>query len=249
MLRRCEAGLLCLLLASCSLAANAAVGFTLAKGARVGIVNLLDPEVTHYHGSKAIQDSFMKTQPVGWRIDQMLADALRDRLSDLALVEVPVAATEAMKHLRDSCFVESSPARGLSRECLAPFGHLAAAQQLDAIIVLGPGINDSAHGRRRKDIPEYLRGWGFVSGQGAGPTGIPSLFNMTELLLLSISGEVASQRGREWGGSYELPWSDFQPPADPRVLPGNVLDQLQPLFADILARQCARLLEKVEVER
>ena len=36
---------------------NSEPALTLSKGARVGVVSLLAPEVTHYHSSSAIQDS------------------------------------------------------------------------------------------------------------------------------------------------------------------------------------------------
>ena len=116
--------------------------------------------------------------------------------------------------------------------------------------MLGPGLNDSHHAgsTRRKDLPEDLRGWGFVSGVGGAPDGKPVAFSMTELLLVEATPAGPALRGREWGGSYSLEWSSYTPPADLKALPPEALTQLQPLFAGLLSRQAARLLEAVQVK-
>ena len=51
--------------------------FSLAKGTQIGVVNLLDPEVMHYHAGKKTIDSYVKVQPVNWNVDEMLITALR----------------------------------------------------------------------------------------------------------------------------------------------------------------------------
>jgi hypothetical protein len=216
----------------------------LARGARVGIVNLLDAGVTHYHIAKQLENSFLKTQYVPWHIEVMLAGALKERLDELGLEQVPVAATSELVKSRETCFLNSSLARGLPRECAPPFAQLAAAEHLDAIIVLGPGLNDSVHGKKRRELPEYLRGWGFVTGISGDK---PELFNMTELLLLGIGRDGVKLGAREWGGGYEQLWTNFAGGADQRVQPSEELDQLAALFTQILTRQGMRLLEQIDV--
>ena len=75
----------CLLLAA-SVAAPGALAkeptqLLIHKGARVGVINLMDPEVTHLHTSKVLEQSFMKTQRVNWQVDSMLSDAVAARLT------------------------------------------------------------------------------------------------------------------------------------------------------------------------
>jgi hypothetical protein len=217
----------------------------LARGARVGIVNLLDAGITHYHTARDLQSSFLKTQYVPWHIEMMLADALKERLAQLGLVLVPLAPTDALRHSRETCFLNSALAKGLPRDCAPPFAQLAGAEHVDAFIVLGPGLNDSVHGKRRRDLPDYLRGWGFVTGVPGAP-GKPELFNMTELLLIG-AGTGVRMGAREWGGSYQQQWSSFEGQPEQRVQPDDELNKLAPLFLDILTRQCSRLLEQVDV--
>src|SRR5207302_1077648 len=58
------------------------------KGARVGVINMMDAEVTHFHTSKVLAQSFFKTQLVSWQVDSMLNDAVTQRLTQLELVPV-----------------------------------------------------------------------------------------------------------------------------------------------------------------
>ena len=137
----------------------------LPAGARIGVVNLLDSEVTHFHASRQIENSFLKTYTVSWSVSAMLQAAVKDRLSQLGFTIVPVAAGDALRRARESCFLDATLAKGLPKECGQLYAQLAAAQNLQAIIALGPGRNDSAHAgaTRHKDLPEYLRGWSFVT--------------------------------------------------------------------------------------
>jgi hypothetical protein len=249
MMRVWSARLVCLLVMSLPVAAKDAATLTLARGARVGVVNLMDAEVTHFHAARALQDSFLKTHTVSWSVNAMLGDALKDRLAQMGLLLVPLAVSDALDRHREECFLNGSPAKGLSKECAPPFAQIASTEHVDAIIVLGPGLNNSAHaaGARRKDLPDYLRGWGFVTNDQSAAGGKPTLFNMTELLLIGVLPDGVSLRGREWGGSYSVEWTNFTPAADLKAMPAQQLDELQPLFAGILSRQTGRLLDQLQV--
>jgi len=253
MMRVWGAGLGLLLAMSLPAAGKDATNLALAKGARVGVVNLLDPEVTHYHAAKEIKDSFLKTYTVNWPVAAMLSEALKERIGQRGLVPVALGITDALDRSREDCFLHGSFGRGLPKECAVPFAELAAAEHVEAIIVLGPGLNNSAHAgsARRRDLPDYLRGWGFVTNNeaAAGRPRPPELFNMTELLLIGVSANGLSLRGREWGGSYSLEWTSFVPPKDPKAVPPQQLDEQRPLFAGILARQATRLLEQLDVAK
>ncbi len=219
---------------------------TLPRGARIGVVNLMDAELTHYHTSKVLAQSFMKTIRVGWRVDAMLSEAAGYRFTPLGLVAVPLAPSESLQRNRDEFFVAKSVAKGLSRESAREFAELAATEHLDTLLVLAPSVNNSAQGgdATRRGLPDYLRGWGFISSDG--PTR-PSLFNMTQLLLVVVKDGSASLQAREWGGAYTEEWADFVPPSDLKQIPAADLDKLQPAFARMLARQVGRALDSVTV--
>jgi hypothetical protein len=236
------------LLAPCAQAAPRPEQLPLPAGARIGVVNLLDAEVTHFHSARRMQDGFLKTYPVNWSVGAMLGEAVRERLAQLGLVAVPVAPGDALSRAREECFLNANLAKPLSKGCAAPYAQLATTEKLAALIVLGPGLNDSTHAQatRRKELPEYLRGWCVVSGEDASA---PTLLNLTELLLIGLTPKGPLIVDREWGGARTQAWSGFTAPADLKALPAAQLDQLQALFAALLKEQAGALLEHLEVMR
>lgn len=216
----------------------------LPAGARIGVVNLLDSEVTHFHASRQIENSFLKTYTVSWSVSAMLQAAVKDRLNQLGFTIVPVAASDALRRARESCFLDATLAKGLPKECGPLYAQLAASSGVSAIIVLGPGRNDSAHagGSRHKELPEYLRGWCFVTG--AEP--LPVLLDMTELLLVGVSGSKAELFGRAWGGDGKS-WTGYQSPSDLKAFPEQQLNQLQPFYGAMLKQQADTALAALQV--
>jgi hypothetical protein len=217
----------------------------LPGGARVGVVSLLDAEVTHFHASRHLQNSFLKTYAVSWPVSAMLLAAVQEGLRQRGLIAQPLAAGEELRRARENCFLEAELAKGLPKPCAAPFARLAAAQHVDALIVLGPGRNDSAHagGARHRELPDYLRGWCLVSGEGGAA---PTLLSLTELLLIGVQPPDARLVDRQWGGDGQS-WTDFRPPADLHEIPAEQLAQLQPLFAARLQQQASALLTHLQV--
>jgi len=185
------------------------------RGARVAVVNLLDAEVTHFHASRRLQNSFLKTYTVDWSVNAMLMEVLRERLTQMGLVPVAAAATEALRRAREACFLDAALAKGLPKTCGPLFAQLAAAERADAVIVLGPGRNDSAHGTRRRELPEYLRGWCLVTearGEEGTAEKVPVLLNLSELLLIGVAAPSAEINARQWGGDQFQTWTGFKPP-------------------------------------
>ncbi|TLY76199.1 MAG: hypothetical protein E6K43_03225 [Gammaproteobacteria bacterium] len=240
------------LLAGTAVAAPKPADLQLSAGARVAVVNLLDAEVTHFHASRHVQNSFLKTYTVGWPVNAMLMEALRERLAQMGLVPVAAGATEALRRAREACFLDAALAKGLPKACGPLFAQLAGAEHVDAIIVMGPGRNDSTHGSRRRELPEYLRGWCFVSearSEEDTADRAPLLLNLTELLLIGPAPPSAQVSAREWGGAQTQTWTGFKPPPDLKDIPEQQLSQLQPLFAAMLKQQASGVLEHLQVTR
>lgn len=241
--------LACLLVLSTPVAAREEIPLALAKGARVGIVNLLHPEVAHFHSAKSIKDQALKTELLDWSVDTMLLDALKERAGQMGLVLVPLPLGAELEHAREDCFLNNSFNKNLPKECALPFEHLLGTEHLQAAIVLAPGLNSAQHAgsARRKELPDYLRGWGYVTGVSGSPGGKPNVFSMTDLLLVAPSEEGPQLRGHDWGGNYSLEWSDFVAPPDPKAVPLQEYAKLQPFFTAILSRQAARILDRIQV--
>ena len=223
--------------------------FSLPKGTQIGVVNLLDPEVMHYHAGRKTLDSYVKVQPVNWNVDEMLITALRAQPASADLTLTPVAPTDALLRSRESCFVNAAIVKGLPKNCSAPLVGLAKDGGVSYLIVMAPGLNNSGHAdSNRLEMSEMLRGWGIVTHEFAGAKDKPSLFCEVEMLLIGITPEGAAIRVREWGGSYNYQWAAYTVPTDPKLFPPEQLDQLQPLFATIVERQAKEFMDQVHVE-
>ena len=196
------------MVATAAVAAKPQPPLELHSGARVGLITVLDAEVTHFHAAAQVMASSLKTQPVPWRVDLILGQALQAPLLALNLVPVPLPPGDALSGLREECFLEANLTKPLSKSCAAPYTALAAAQHLDAIIILGPGLNNSEHAdsTRRKDLPDYLRGW-CVLTDGRMPGSAPTLLNLTEMLLIASDAQ-GSGAGAAAVGRAEHQWLD-----------------------------------------
>lgn len=222
----------------------------IAKGAQIGVVNLLKAEVMHYHAAKDTNDSFLKIQPVNWPVDDMLAEALKGELERSGLTLTALTPTDALERARESCFVNAALAAGLPKGCSPVLVEQAAGAGVSYLIVMAPGLNNSDHAGadRSRAVTEAMRGWGFLTRERAGSKDKPTLFSEIELLLISVSPDGATVRARQWGGIYSSQWQTYMLPPDPKVVPPDQLDQLQPLFAAMLSRQAKDLLGQVQVE-
>jgi hypothetical protein len=221
----------------------------LPGGARVGVVNLVDPEVTHFHFAPHLENSYLKTYTLAWPVSAMLVATVRDPLTQAGLVVVPLNPGDELLRARERCFLNAALAKGLPKECVPLYTRVATAEHLSALIVLGPGRNDSSHAgsTRHKELPEYLRGFSFVTAEDT-PDSPPMLLDLTELLLVRADSSGAELVDREWGGNG-MRWSGYQPPANLKAIPGAQLDQLQALYSLMLKHQAEAALGHLSVAR
>jgi len=228
-------------------AAEPGIMLQLPAGARVGVINLLDGEVTHFHAAPHLENSYLKTYPVGWGVGAMLLTTVRGPLTQRGLVAVPLAASDALARARERCFLNASLQKGLPKECAPLYAQLAGTAHLDALIVLGPGRNDAAHSgsARRRELPDYLRGWCVVTGEGA-VAAPPQLLDLSELLLIAVDSGSARLADREFDADGQ-PWTGYRAPPDLKAIPAAQLDQLQPLYAAMLQHQADGLLQHLQV--
>ena len=239
-----------LVMTSAAVSAKDKAPVSLPKGTQVGVVNLLDPELMQYHAARQSNNSYVKTRPVNWNVDEMLLTALQAQPGAADLTLTPLAPTNTLVRSRESCFVNAPLVKGLPRNCSAGIVELANSANISYLIIMAPGLNNADHSEGpRLETSAMLRGWGVVTHEFAGAKDKPNLFCEVELLLFSVTPEGAALRAREWGGSYNYQWQTYTVPADPKVFPPEQLEQLQPLFATILGRQAKDFMERIKVEQ
>lgn len=219
------------------------------KGAQIGVVSLLSPELMHYHAAKDVNGSFLKIQPVGWNVADMLGEAVKPQLEQRGLTLTPLIPTESLERARERCFVNAALADGLPKNCSAPLVEQAAETGVTYLIVMAPGLNNADHAgsSRSEGVTASMRGWGFLTRERAGAKDKPVLYAEVELLLIGITPEGATLRARQWGGGYSLLWQTYNLPPDPKAIPEDELSELQPLYSAMLSKQAKDLMEQVQV--
>lgn len=218
------------------------------KGTQVGLVNLLDPEIMHYHVAADSQQSFIKAVGINWPVTEMLSAAVQQPMEQLGLVPTTVSAGEKLLRARERCFVESAPVKDFGGPCASALEETTAAAGVTYAIVLAPGLNNYDHaGHTRNDsVPESMRGWGLRSRDN-GAKDKPTAMNEVELVLLEVHSGTVTVRARQWGGVYSARLDNFTLPPDPRAVTDEDLQKLRPTYMAMLARQAQFLLAQVTV--
>jgi hypothetical protein len=208
------------------------------------VVTLLDAEITHFHAAPQLAGRYLKTYPVDWSVAGMLEEVVQPRLAAMGLVFVPLVPGDALMHAREECFLDANLVKELPKGCAALYAQLAAAAHVNAIIALGPGLNDAAHaaGSQRRELPDYLRGWCMLTDEAY--RGTPTLLNLTEMLLISTDAGGAALAQRSWGGGMTASPATFSAP-DLNHLADAQLAPLRPAFEVLLASQLQALLAHV----
>jgi hypothetical protein len=223
---------------------------SLAPGARIGVIDLMNTDVTHYHAARAAMNSFMRTYKVEWSLATQLEQPLAERIRAAGYLPVPIEASDLLRRNRQDWLVTTTRAQRLAKGCAEELARIAAEQQVAALVIVAQGTNASpelVQGNRLRQIPAYIQGWGFSTVEdAAGDVAKPMIFNLLQLVLVEITPEGARLRHREWGGRYLYEWSTFVAPPDMRVLPDEEVQKLQPLLVDVFSRQVNRLFERVE---
>lgn len=221
----------------------------LPPGSRVGVINLMITDVTHYHAGRATANSFMRTYKVDWPLSTQLEQPLAQRLREAGYLPVPIEPSDLIRRNRQDWFVNSTRAPRLARACAEELSRIAEAEQVAAFVVIAQGTNSSpevVQGNRLRQIPSYAQGWGFSTIEVSGEVADPMIFNLMQLVLVEVTPEGARMLHREWGGRYLYEWGTFVPPADMRTVPDDEIQKLQPLLVDVFSRQVNRLFEHIE---
>jgi hypothetical protein len=223
---------------------------SLPPGARIGVIDLMSTDVTHYHAGRAAANSFMRTYKVDWSLATQLEQPLAERLRAAGYIPVILEPSDLIRRNRQDWFVTTTRAKQLSKACAEELARIAAAEQVSAFVIAAQGTNSSpelVQGNRLRQIPNYIQGWGFSTVEDVdGSAAKPMIFNLLQLVLVEVTPEGARMYHREWGGRYLYEWSTFDAPLDMRTLPDTEISKLQPLFVDVISRQVNRLFERIE---
>jgi hypothetical protein len=221
-------------------------------GARIGIIDMMSTDVTHFHVGKAPVNSFMRTYRGAWSAADVIDEPLILALTNAGFEPVAVQASDTLRHERQAWVVAKPQASKLPRACNEELDRIMTAENLVALIIVASGRNsdpETIEGNRLRKLPDYVQGWGFSTSDEPEGTAKPVVFNLTQMLLVQKPpDDDARLEYREWGGSYLYEWSSFSPGPDLKALPDAEITQFAPVIADVMKRQIARLMVHIKPE-
>jgi hypothetical protein len=226
-------------------AVAAEVDLAIPKGGRIGIIDLVRPEVAHFHVGATSVQSFLRTYPATWTVAQAIDDPLMQSLTSAGLTPVSLAPTERLTREKQSWIVSKPTSDGLPRGCIKELEHVITDENLSALIIIAPGENvspEDVEGDRLKKIPEYVRGWGFSTSDDNEGRTKPVVFNLTQMLLVTKTTDGIRLAHREWGGTHEYDWPGYVPAADFKAMSNADIAKLAPVIEDVMQRQIGRLV-------
>jgi hypothetical protein len=237
------------LLLTAGTAVAADVALAIPAGGRIGIIDMMNPDVTHFHvGAKQV-NSFLRTYRASWSTADVIDEPLIWSLTNIGLEPVSLAASDLLRRQKQSWIVNNPQAKKLSGACLEELERMITDEKLSALIIVAPGPNvspETVEGDRMRKLPEYIQGWGFSTSDDPGGLTKPVVFNLTQMLLVGKTTDGIRLEHREWGGTYVYEWTTFTVPPDIKTMPDAEIAKLKPVFADVMKRQIARLVPHLQ---
>jgi hypothetical protein len=238
-----------LLLLAGGAVSSAELPLAIPAGGRIGIIDMMGPDVTHFHVGATPVKSFLRTYRAPWSVADLIDEPLIWSLTNAGLEPVALAPSDLLRREKGKWIVQNPQATKLARACLEEMQRVIDEQKLSALILIAPGPNtspESVEGNRLKKLPEYIQGWGFSTSDDPGGLTKPVVFNLTQMLLVQKTTDGVRMEHREWGGNYVYEWTTFTVPPDVKTLPDTEVAKLRPVITDVMKRQIARLVPHLQ---
>ncbi len=230
--------------------AHGAVAPAIPAGARIGVIDLVTNDVTHYHLGRSEVTNFLRTYRPTWRAADLIYDPLVASRTGAGFQPVAIEASAELLKERDSWLIQKPRASKLARGFNKELGRIMTEQSLAALIVVAPGANTEPEfdaRNRLNRLPRATQGFGFSTSDE--PDGItkPAVFDFTQLVLVAQTSDGPQLVMRDWGGTRLYDWPGFDPGANIKVLSGAQLAPLQPVIAEAMkARIETRLMPSLK---
>jgi len=206
-------------------------------GARVGIVDIVTNDVTHYHIGRSELNRFLRTYRANWSAADLIDDLLISSLAGAGFQPIVVKASETLLKEREGWIIEEPRAGKLPRGCLKELGRIMIQENLAALIVAAPGANSEPEfdpRNRLTQLPRATQGFGFTTSDE--PDGIqkPAVFDFTQFVIVAATADGPRFVARDWGGNKLYDWPGFEPGENFKQLPNATVATLRPIVADVL---------------
>jgi hypothetical protein len=222
----------------------------LPAGARVGIIVMMQADLTHFHVARSRTASFMRTYPISWPVSEVVDDPIAAVLHGMGFEPVFLDPSPQLWRQRQEWIISERQSDELPRAADEEIARILEAEKLEALIIVAPGLNtdpEPIEGNRLRKLPTYVQGWGFSTSDDAEGITRPVVFNLTQMLIIGRTDELPDLIFREWGGAFLYEWAGFQPGDDVKALSAEEVSRFRPVMEDILQKQIARFTPVIKI--
>ncbi len=234
--------------------------FYFPQGARVGIINLLEPYATHQNISSFATKNFTKTYPVDWDMPAYAQDKLKTLLekdAGFTVVEIKVSDPQTREQLRlsmiEQVILSESAPPTVPPQGARSLDKVSDPHDVEAVIVIGSysGPSPFKSAEERLKVQGYglftrkLFGGifgGFLSFRKAyayAQIGVV-VFKVQPVIYIGAARTIVK-------GRHLRPIKDFNWDADLRNLPESELDQAKPLIQGFINEAVNKTLRKANL--
>ncbi len=238
------------LVSLCGAAWGADAPPSVPAGARVGVIDIVTNEMTHYHVGKSEATGFLRTYRGKWSPADVIDEPLITALTGAGFQPVAIAASEALLKDRDSWLIKSPKSGKLARGAMKEIGRILTEQNLGALIIAAPGSNNEPEfdtRNRMSRLPSSMQGFGFSTSDE--PDGItkPAVFDFTQMIVVAKTADGPALLVRDWGGIRLYDWPGFAGAQNIKALTDEQIAPLQALYADTVKRRIdTRVMPKLK---
>jgi hypothetical protein len=219
-------------------------------GARIGVIDFVTNDVTHFHLGRSDVTNFLRTYRPNWGPAELIDDPLITSLIGAGFQPVGVETSEELYKERDSWLIQKPRANKLPRGCLKELGRIMVEQNLAALIVVAPGANTDPEfdaRNRLTRLPRTTQGFGILTTDEPGGITTPAVFDFTQLVVVAQTADGPRLVFRDWGGTRLFDLADFDPGANLKALSNAQLAPLRPVIAEsVKTRITTRLMPSLK---
>lgn len=218
--------------------------------ARIGIINLMADDVTHYHIGTTIFNNGLRTYPVDWALrEHVTLDVLR-AVSQLGYSGVVIPPTQTLTESREKIYGEGGPGLflGITKTASKELIDVSRTADLDGLVVIATErlnffmSSGSFMTAKQTTLPDYISDWGVATRANFLGKAKPLVFNASVALLIDVRGDAATLVRVVRGSQDTMEWPDFPWPSKEQPATAETFAGARPIVEGMFSRQVAGVL-------